>query len=158
MHKLADALAKSVAAKPLTEPQHAAHPQHDGTADAQDGRVGCRPRPADLAAMDPVSRGRGVLAFAPSAALDLYNATEVDLRTREFSFNGRQFLVDSARSQSGNAVGFAGGLVAVALVGGFAAGAPLVVIGLVGGVFVQVVWNWFGAADGSANLMGRALQ
>ena len=102
--------------------------------------------------------GGGVLAFAPSAALDLYNATEVDLRTREFSFNGRQFLVDSARSQSGNAVGFAGGLVAVALVGGFAAGAPLVVIGLVGGVFVQVVWNWFGAADGSANLMGRALQ
>jgi len=102
--------------------------------------------------------GGGVLAIAPSAALDLYNATEVALRTREFNFNGRQFLVDSERSQNGNAVGFASSLVAVALVGGFAAGAPLLVIGLVRGVFVQVVWNWFGAADGSANLMGRALQ
>lgn len=101
--------------------------------------------------------GGGVLAFAPSAALDLYNATEVDLRSREFSFNGRQFMVDSARSQSGNAVGFAGGLVAVAVFGGAVAGAPLVVIGLAAGVFVQVVWNWSGAADGAANLTRRAL-
>ncbi len=101
--------------------------------------------------------GGGVLAFAPSAALDLYNATEVDLRSREFSFNGRQFLVDSARSQSGNAVGFAGGLAAVALLGGAVAGAPLVLIGLAAGITLQVVWNASGAADGSADLMRRAL-
>lgn len=101
--------------------------------------------------------GGGVLAFAPSAAVDLYNATDVDLRSREFNFNGRQFLVASARSQSGNAVGFAGGLVAVALFSGAVAGAPLVLIGLAAGLTVQVVWNWSGAADGSGNLVQRAL-
>jgi hypothetical protein len=101
--------------------------------------------------------GGGVLAFAPSAALDLYNATEVDRRSREFSFNGGQFLVDSARSQSGNLAGFAGGLVAVAVFSGVVAGAPLVLIGLGAGVFVQVVWNWSGAGDGAAGLARRAL-
>ena len=101
--------------------------------------------------------GGGVLALAPSAALDLYNATEMDLSTREFSFNGRQFLVASARSQSGNAVGFAGGLLAVALVGGLTAGAPLVQVGLVGGVVVQLVWNWTRRADKVADAMDRAM-
>jgi hypothetical protein len=103
-----------------------------------------------------------VLAFAPSAALDLYNATEVDLASRQFSFNGRQFLVESARSQSGNVLGLAGGAGAVAVVGfvaaGAVAGAPLVIIGLVTGVAVQVVWNTFGGADASADLMQRALE
>ncbi len=106
--------------------------------------------------------GTGVLAFAPSAALDLYNATEVDLAGRQFSFNGRQFLVESARSQSGNVLGLAGGAGAVAVVGfvaaGAVAGAPLVIIGLVTGVAVQVVWNTFGGADASADLMQRALE
>ena len=101
--------------------------------------------------------GGGVLAFAPSAALDLYNATQVDLQSREFNFNGRQFLVDSARSQSGNAVGFAGGLLAVAIFGGVVAGAPLVLVGLAAGVLVQVVWNWSGRADKAAAAMDRAL-
>lgn len=105
--------------------------------------------------------GTGVLAFAPSAALDLYNATEVDLAGRDINFNGRQFLVDSARSQSGNALGVLGGAGAVAVVGfataGAVAGAPLVIIGLVAGVAVQVVWNTFGGADASADLMQRAL-
>jgi len=102
--------------------------------------------------------GGGVLAFAPSAALDLYNATEVDLGTREFNFNGKQFWVASARSQTGNAMGFAAGALAVtAAVGVGIVGAPLVIIGLGAGVFVQLVWNWSGAAEGSANLTLRAL-
>ena len=101
--------------------------------------------------------GSGVLAFAPSAALDIYNATDVDLRTREFSFNGRQFLVDSARSQSGNLAGFAGGAVAVVVAGSALAGAPLLLFGLGAGIIVQVVWNWSGRADAAATAMGRAL-
>jgi len=103
--------------------------------------------------------GGGVLAFAPSAALDLYNATEVDLGTREFNVNGRQFLVASARSQSGNAVGFGFGALAVtAAVGVGVVGAPLVIIGLGVGVFVQLVWNWSGADDASAGYMDQALR
>lgn len=101
--------------------------------------------------------GGGVLAFAPSAALDIYNATEVDLHAREFSFNGRQFLVDSARSQSGNLAGFAGGAMAVVVAGGALAGAPLLLFGLGVGIIVQVVWNWSGRADAAAAAMERAL-
>ena len=101
--------------------------------------------------------GGGVLALAPSAALDLYNATEMDLRTREFNFNGRQFLVASARSQSGNAVGFGFALIAVASAGGMVAGAPLVLVGLGVGILVQVVSNWSGQSDREANAMTRAL-
>jgi hypothetical protein len=105
--------------------------------------------------------GTGVLAFAPSAALDLYNATEVDLGSRQFSFNGRQFLTDSARSQSGNAVGLAGGALTVAAVGfvtaGAVAGAPLVLLGLGVGIILQVAWNTSGLADDTANLVQRNL-
>lgn len=109
------------------------------------------------------TRGAGVLAVAPSLAVDLYNATEVDLRSREFNFNGQQFLVDSARSQSGNAVGVAGGVVAVALVtaavgAGAIAGAPLVLIGLAGGIVAQALWSYTGAADTSGSMMQRALR
>lgn len=107
-------------------------------------------------------RGTGVLAVAPSLAVDLYNATEVDLRQREFSFNGQQFLVDSARSQSGNAVGVLGGLGTVAVVGalsaGAIAGAPLVLIGLGGGIVLQALWSYAGADDAAGSLMRRALQ
>ena len=105
--------------------------------------------------------GGGVLAFATSAALGLYNATQVDLRTREFNFNGRQFLVAAARSQSANAVGFGFSALAVTAavgVGVGVAGAPLVIIGLGVGVFVQLVWNWSGAADASAGYMDPALR
>ena len=159
MHKLADALAKPEAAEPSAERQHAARPQHDGAADAQCRRAGRRPRPVEFAALDPGPRGWGVLAFTTSAALDLYNATQVDLRTREFNFNGRQFLVAAARSQSANAVGFGFSALAVtAAVGVGVAGAPLVIIGLGVGVFVQLVWNWSGAADASAGYMDQALR
>jgi hypothetical protein len=101
--------------------------------------------------------GTGVLTLAPSAALALYNATEADLRTREFSFKGGQFLAHSARSRSGHVNGFAGSALAVTeAVGVGVAVAPLVVIELLVGVAVQVVWNPSGA-DGAANRGQRAL-
>ena len=103
--------------------------------------------------------GTGVLAIAPSMALDLYNATEIDLTGRQFDFKGRQFLVDSARSQSGNVLGVIGGAAGVAGAAFLTVtGAPLVIIGLVTGVAVQVVWNSFGGADISADLMKQALE
>ncbi len=102
--------------------------------------------------------GGGVLAFAPSAAIDLYNATDVDLRRREFNFNGRQFLVESARSQTGNLAGFAGGAIAVVVAGGVLAGAPLVLFGLGAGIVAQVAWNWSGRADQAAGAMEGVLK
>lgn len=100
----------------------------------------------------------GVLTFAPSAALDLYNAASVDLEAREFSFDGRRFAVDSARSQSGNLVGFAGGAIAVVLVGATSlVGAPVLLIGLGAGIAAQVAWNSFGGADWAAGQARRAL-
>ncbi len=102
--------------------------------------------------------GGGVLAFAPSLAVDLYNTTNVDLRGREFSFNGRDFLVRSAGSQSGNALGLVvGGMAATAAIGVGVVGAPVVIIGLGAGVLVQLVWNWSGGADGAKGMASRAL-
>ena len=101
--------------------------------------------------------GGGVLTFAPSMALDAYDAIEVDLQTGGRSFNTSKFLVAEARSQSGNAVGFVGSLVAVALVGGAVAGAPLVLLGLGVGIALQVVWNASGMADEAGNLAQSAL-
>jgi hypothetical protein len=101
--------------------------------------------------------GGGVLTFAPSLALDAYDAIEVDLQTGGRSFNTHKFLVAEARSQSGNAVGFVGGLAVVAVAGVFVAGAPLVIIGLAGGIAFQVLWNWSGAADATGNAAQQAL-
>lgn len=102
--------------------------------------------------------GGGILTFAPSLALDAYSAIETDLQTQQSRFNTHKFLVDSARSQSGNAIGLLGGIGVVAVAGIFVAGAPLVLIGLAGGVAFQVLWNWSGMADESAGLAERALR
>jgi hypothetical protein len=107
--------------------------------------------------------GGGVLAFAPSLALDAWSAIETDLATGERSFNGRRFLTDSARSQSGNALGFGAGLavsgVAV-VVGGAAAAAsaPVVLLALGVGLLVQVAWNASGMADATAGAAEAALR
>jgi hypothetical protein len=101
--------------------------------------------------------GGGVLTFAPSLLLDAYEAIEVDLQTGGRSFNTTKFLVAEARSQSGNAVGFVGGMVAVALAGGAVAGAPLVLLGLGVGIILQVAWNASGMADEAGNLAKAAM-
>ncbi len=105
--------------------------------------------------------GSGVLAFAPTAALDLVGSIDVDQASGQRSFNGRRFLVQSAGSQSGNLAGFAGGWGAVWAVGfvtaGAVAGAPLVIIGLVAGVAVQVAFNTAGYGDAIEGAAERAL-
>ena len=103
-------------------------------------------------------KGGGVLAFAPALLLDSYGAIETDLQTGSRHFNGKKFLVSQARSQSGNAVGFVGGIGAAVLAGFFVAGAPVVLVALAGGIFCQVIWNWTGAADATAGATERALR
>jgi hypothetical protein len=97
--------------------------------------------------------GTGVLTFAPSAALDAYNSFEQDLRG-DSRFNWQKFGVASAKSQSGNLLGLAGGagagVIAVkglALAGIAFAGAPLILVVLASGVAIQLVWGWKGGSD-----------
>ena len=102
-------------------------------------------------------KGGGVLTFAPALLLDSYGAIETDLAGSRH-FNGKKFLVSQARSQSGNAVGFVGGIVLATLAGAMVAGAPLVLVGLIGGIGCQILWNWFGAADTTAEAAERVLR
>lgn len=75
----------------------------------------------------------------------------------------RKFLVDEARSQSGNALGFAAGAIvtgAVAILAGPAVAASAVVVGsaLLAGVAVQIVWNLAGGADAADAFASGALK
>jgi hypothetical protein len=99
--------------------------------------------------------GGGVLAFAPSLALDTYNSvqTQVDASgQRHVKFDSHGFAVRSATSQSGNALGFAAG-VGVGILAGAALAAtwPVLLIGLGAGIAVQVVWNSSGMAAETGN-------
>jgi hypothetical protein len=132
---------------------------HVAAADAQHGlarRGGSRVRGAALRWASGL-KGGGVLTFAPALLLDSYGAIETDLSGSRH-FNGKKFLVSQARSQSGNAVGFVGGMGAAVLAGFFVAGAPVVLAALAGGIFCQVIWNWTGAADAAAGATERALR
>ncbi len=103
--------------------------------------------------------GGGILTFAPSLALDAYQAIEGDLWAGG-RFKTHQFLVDEARNQSGNLVGFAGGMgVAMGAAALFGiAGAPLILVGLGGGLVCQLLWNWAGGGDAAADATQRALR
>ena len=106
--------------------------------------------------------GAGVLTFAPTLALDTYNSVQFELDAtgnwRAAGFGSHKFLVDSAKSQSGNALGLGA---SVAVGAGLAAigvvGAPVIVIGLLAGLAVQVVWNTSGGADWAARQAQRAV-
>lgn len=104
--------------------------------------------------------GASVLTFAPSALIDAANSIRRDRAGGGWTFDGRGFLVRSARSQSGNAVGFGVGLLATvgatAVIG--LVGAPVVMVGLGTGLFAQVLWNAFGASDRAADGMAKALR
>ena len=100
--------------------------------------------------------GGGILTFAPSLLPDAHAAIEGDLLAGG-RFNTHQFLVAQARSQSGNAVGFVGGLFVVAWVGGATAGAPLVLLGLGVGIAPQVASNASGMADQAGKLAQAAM-
>lgn len=102
--------------------------------------------------------GGGVLTFAPSAALDAYQSIERDM-AGDLRFNRQKFMIASAKSQSGNLLGLAGG----SLVGaGFAiaglTATPVILIALFGGVLVQAVWGWSGGADWAGAAAERALK
>ncbi|QPF72073.1 hypothetical protein G8A07_03430 [Roseateles sp. DAIF2] len=100
--------------------------------------------------------GAGILTFAPSAAIDAYNATRVDAKGMHFDMP--RFAVDSARSQSGNLVGFGVSVAVTAvLVAAGVAGLPLLIIGLGVGIVAQAVWTSTGMDDKSAGLMERGL-
>lgn len=106
--------------------------------------------------------GGGVLAFAPSAALDLYQSVEVDAFGRR-QVNWQQFGIASAKSQSGNAAGFFTGVGitwAAGAIGGaaLAASAPVLLLALGAGILVQVAWNASGAADWTSRQAAAALQ
>ena len=91
--------------------------------------------------------GGGVLAFGPSAVIDLANNYSVD-SDGSMSMNWRGFAVSSAKSQSGNLVGFAAGAAvasgAVALGFVAAVGWPVVLVGLGAGIIAQAVWSTTG--------------
>jgi len=104
-----------------------------------------------------LSRGGGVLTFAPSAAIDLNNNISRDLQGN-VNFNGRGFVKDSVKSQSGNILGalatagvtvFAGGVVL--------AGAPLIITALLAGVAVQMVWGATGMGDSASDWVDGVL-
>jgi hypothetical protein len=70
--------------------------------------------------------------------------------------------VASAKSQSGNMVGFASGAAvgaaAVALGAVSAVGAPVILIGLGAGLVAQALWGWSGADEAAAQAVQRGLQ
>jgi len=91
--------------------------------------------------------GGGVLTFGPTAAIDAMQSIDRDVDGR-LGFNGTKFTIASARSQSGNAVGWAAGKTTVLLTeafvvaGVFTLSAPAVVlVGLVAGLGAAVLWN-----------------
>lgn len=102
--------------------------------------------------------GGGVLTFGPSALLDAYQSIDYDTNGK-LNFRGKDFLVASAKSQSGNIAGAtvgwltAGGLALVGFVG-----APVIVTVLFAGVATQMLWGAFGGADWAEGNARRALE
>lgn len=106
--------------------------------------------------------GAGVLTFGPSAVLDLADAIRRDTNGK-LKFDARRFAVSSARSQSGNLVGFVvsgmiTGGVALASTAAVAASAPVIVFALVAGLAVQIVWGASGAADRTGAIAQKILE
>ena len=105
--------------------------------------------------------GGGALTFLPSAGIDLYHSINRDM-TGNVHRDHHRFLIDSAKSQSGNAVGFGVGLVVEAfaiVIGGSAAAvsAPVILIGLGLGIVAQAFWNYSGLSDAAGAKAERAL-
>jgi hypothetical protein len=104
--------------------------------------------------------GGGVLAFVPSALIDAGGAIQTDV-SGQLSFNGHKFLVSSAKSQSGNAVGFGVSAVVIAVAAGGTAAvvsAPVILVALGLGLTAQLVWNGFGMDKVAADAAAAALK
>ncbi len=94
----------------------------------------------------------GILTFAPSTAIDLYR------NFNDGQLDGRQFVIDQAKHQSGNLVGWGvGAFVGCGLaIMGFA-GAPVILTVLVAGALAQASWNYLGLADRSGRLVEQVI-
>lgn len=89
----------------------------------------------------------GVLSFGPTLISDVINNYNHNARLDQ-KFNYKQFAVDSATNQTGNLISVAGGATAMALAIFIApaavAGAPIVLLGLVGSVVAGVAYSLSG--------------
>ncbi|WP_439893258.1 hypothetical protein ACS7SF_25560 (plasmid) [Ralstonia sp. 25C] len=105
--------------------------------------------------------GNAVLTFAPSLVLDTVDSIHRDTNGK-LKFDTRRFAIASARSQSGNLVGFitSGAITTgVGIVGGaaLAASAPIILVALIAGVAVQMVWGASGKGDDLAEFVQQKL-
>ena len=105
--------------------------------------------------------GAGVLTFGPSAVLDLADAIRRDTNGK-LKFDARRFAISSARSQSGNLVGFGVSLatsaVAVGLFGLAATGAPVILVSFGLGFFAQIAWGALDMGNRSASLVQERME
>ncbi|KUZ83195.1 hypothetical protein [Burkholderia ubonensis] len=101
--------------------------------------------------------GSGVLTFAPSLALDL--AANISRDTQgALRFDSRAFMLASARSQSGNAIGFGiSTTTSIALLANGMSALPVILIAFGAGYFVQSVWNASAGADFAESQVQRLL-
>jgi hypothetical protein len=101
--------------------------------------------------------GGAALTFVPSAALDAYKHVSRDVQG-DVRFNLNGFLIDSAKSQSGNAAGWVAGLIAAPIAVAFGlTAAPVILVSLIAGVTAQIVWGATGMSDMASSEAERAL-
>ena len=103
------------------------------------------------------TRTNGILAAAPSAAIDLYNSYDQETG----GINWHKFGINSVKSHSGNAVGAASSMLAGAVYA-FAASAaltsaPVILVGFGVGIFAQFIWGVTGAGDYLGSAVERSL-
>ncbi|WP_157654334.1 hypothetical protein [Burkholderia ubonensis] len=101
--------------------------------------------------------GSGVLTFAPSLALDL--AANISRDTQgALRFDSRAFMLASARSQSGNALGFGfSTIMSIALLSLNFSTLPVILFSFGAGYFVQLVWNASTGPDFAESQVQRVL-
>lgn len=85
----------------------------------------------------------GMITFAPSAAIDLWNSIGRDTNG-SLHFDARNFTLASARSQSGNLLGFTGGILIAPLAAGPISAA---VLAFLAGFSIQVAWGYIHGPD-----------
>lgn len=103
--------------------------------------------------------GGGVLAFGPSAVIDMYNSARYE--NGALSVDWRGFAMKSARSQSGNLIGAAAGSGVAGIAVAFAlitpVGWPVVLVGFGVGLAAQVAWGMAGGDDWAEAQLKRAM-
>lgn len=101
-------------------------------------------------------KGGLFLSVGPSLALDIYSSYDRDLHGKS-DFNWRKFTVATAKSQSGNLLGWGvGALTTIGAVAVIGVGAPAVLIGLAVGGVVQIAWGSAGGSDWASTTADRA--